>query len=154
MAGAGPRVLRWIRRGVPCTWNALGPPKPFNRGVSCVGVGEEEQRWLQREEERCVRTGAWRRVSWARYVSKAFMVPKNGMDAEGRKQWRLIVDLRPLNIHCRDWKTRYETLSRLGSVIQDGETVTFLSFDIVDAYHCLGCEMRTARVCRQSSHLT
>ena len=140
MAGAGPRVLRWIRRGVPCSWNALGPPKPFNRGVSCVGVGEEEQQWLQREEERCVRTGAWRRVSWARYVSKAFMVPKNGMDAEGRKQWRLIVDLRPLNIHCRDWKTRYETLSRLGSVIQDGETVTFLSFDIVDAYHCLAID--------------
>ena len=36
LAGAGPRVLRWIRRGVPCSWNALGPPKPFNRGVSCV----------------------------------------------------------------------------------------------------------------------
>lgn len=137
LAGAGHRLKRWIRRGVPCYWNELGPPKPFNMGVSCVGVKGEEEEWLRREEERCVESGAWRRVKWCKYISKAFVIPKAGLDAQGRKQFRLIVDLRPLNVHCREWQTRYETLSRLCSVIMDGEKVAFLSFDIKDAYHML-----------------
>ena len=137
LAGAGHRLRRWVRRGVPCYWNELGPPRPFNMGFSCVGLRGDEAEWLEREEERCVRSGAWRRVQWCKYISKAFVIPKAGLDAKGRKQFRLIVDLRPLNVHCRDWVTRYETLARLGSVIKDGETVAFLSFDIKDAYHML-----------------
>ena len=59
-----------------------------------------------------MQTGAWRRKKWLRYVSRAFIIPKPGLDAKGRKQYRLIVDLRPLNLHCDEFKTRYETLFR------------------------------------------
>ena len=137
LAGAGPRVLRWVRRGVPCYWNSLGAPRPFNKGRSLNGLDAEQQAWLEREERRCVDSGAWRRVNKARWVSKCFIIPKQGLDAQGRKQFRLIVDLRPLNLHCKEFVTRYETLSRLASVILHGETVAFLSFDIQDGYHFL-----------------
>jgi len=137
LAGSGKRVMRWVTKGVPAYFNALGPPKPFNMGVSCQDLSVDEQQWLDREEKRCVQTGAWRRKKWLRYVSRAFIIPKPGLDAKGRKQYRLIVDLRPLNLHCDEFKTRYETLSRLCTVIRDGETVAFLSFDVKDAYHCL-----------------
>ena len=60
------------------------------------------------EEKRCAETGAWRRKEWLRYVSREFIIPKPGLDAEGRKQYRLIVDLRPLNLHCDEFKTRYD----------------------------------------------
>ena len=31
----------------------------------------------------------------------------------------------------------YETLAKLGTLIADGETCSFLSFDLADAYHAL-----------------
>jgi hypothetical protein len=70
-----------------------------------------------------------------RFVSRAFLVPKPGLK-EGRKQYRLVVDLRPLNVHCKDFKTRYQTLASLAEVIMEGEQVAFLSFDLMSAYHC------------------
>lgn len=76
LAGAGPRVLRWVRRGVPCYWNSLGAPRPFNKGRSLDGLDKEQQEWLEREERRCVGSGAWRRVNKARWVSKCFIIPK------------------------------------------------------------------------------
>ena len=66
-----------------------------------------------------------------------FLVPKPGLDEAGRRKWRLIIDLRPLNLFWRDFKTRYETLSKLGSLISKGEECLFLSFDLADAYHAL-----------------
>ena len=59
------------------------------------------------------------------------------MDEQGRRKFRLIIDLRPLNLYCREFRTRFETLASLGSVIQDGETVAFVSFDLTDGYFCL-----------------
>jgi len=52
-------------------------------------------------------------------------------------KYRLIIDLRPLNIHCEEFKTKYETLAKLGTLISEGETVSFMSFDLADAYNCL-----------------
>ena len=92
---------------------------------------------MEREERRLVDIGAWKRVRHNRFVSKCFLVPKAGLDAQGRKKHRLIMDLRPLNIHCKEFKTRFETLSRLGTVIMEGETVAFVSFDLEDGYFCL-----------------
>ena len=76
LAGAGRRVLRWIEKGVPCYWNELGPPPPFNKGRSLDGLDRDQQAWLEREEKRCVESGAWRRVKSARWVSKCFIIPK------------------------------------------------------------------------------
>ena len=64
--------------------------------------------------------GAPRRV--LRWIKKG--VP--GLDSEGKRRFRLIIDLRPLNLHMKEFKTRFETLSRLGSVIEDGEIVAFV----------------------------
>ena len=42
----------------------------------------------------------------------------------------MILDLRSLNVYVKDFKTRFETLARLGTVIADGEKVAFVSFDL------------------------
>jgi hypothetical protein len=117
----------------------MGPPAPFNKGVSlrASGLDADERHWLDAEEQRSVESGAWQPVTAAqnRFVSRAFLVPKPGLK-EGRKQYRLVVDLRPLNVHCKDFKTRYQTLASLAEVIMEGEQVAFLSFDLMSAYHC------------------
>ena len=136
LAGAPARVMRWITRGVPCYWKGGAPSEVWNKGNSVVD-GDEENEWLDREEKRCIDSGAWRPVARAKYVSRVFLVPKPGLDEAGRRKWRLIIDLRPLNLFCRDFKTRYETLSKLGSLISKGEECLFLSFDLADAYHAL-----------------
>ena len=130
-------MLRWIRKGVPCHWENGPPPHPWNKGISCDKLSAEEQAWLEKEEERLVKIGVWRRVPYNRYVSKAFVIPKAGVDADGKRKFRMIIDLRPLNLHVKDFKTRFETLSRLGTVIADGEQVAFISFDLQDGYFCL-----------------
>ena len=98
-AGAPRRVLRWVRQGVPCYWKDGPPQHPWNKGHSCDKLGAEEQEWLEREEERLVRIGAWRRVRFNRYVSKAFVIPKVRVDSEGRRKFRMTLDLRPLNVY-------------------------------------------------------
>ena len=137
-AGAPERVLRWIREGARCEWNELGPPAPFNKGVSLRSkdLDADERHWLDAEEQRSVDSGAWQPVSAAenRWVSRAFLVPKPGLK-DGRKQFRLVVDLRPLNLHCKEFRTRYQTLASLSEVIMEGEEVAFLSFDLMSAYH-------------------
>eukprot|EP01046_Picozoa_sp_COSAG06_P103373 COSAG06_NODE_49544_length_324_cov_2.284444_1_plen_77_part_01 len=66
--GASERVLRWISRGVPCYWKAGAPP-PWHKGRSEI-EGVEENAWLDREEERCVGSGAWNEVPEVRYCSR------------------------------------------------------------------------------------
>ena len=135
-SGATERVLRWVSRGVPCYWKA-GAPAPWNMGQSMMDASPAEVDWVEREASRCVNSGAWREVNSLQYCSRVFLVPKPGLDSEGRVKYRLIIDLRPLNMHCVDFKTKYETLAKLGTLISEGETVSFMSFDLADAYNCL-----------------
>eukprot|EP01044_Picomonas_judraskeda_P006767 COSAG03_NODE_693_length_6256_cov_6.381355_4_plen_547_part_00 len=92
---------------------------------------------MEREEKRLVEIGALKRVDKLSHVSRVFLVPKPGLDSQGRRKFRLIIDLRPLNLHMKEFKTRFETLSRLGNVIEDGEEVAFISFDLADGYFML-----------------
>ena len=105
--------------------------------MSCDKLTAEEQVWLEKEEGRLLEIGAMKRVQHSAYVSRAFVIPKNGVDAEGKRKFRLIIDLRPLNVFMKEFRTRFETLSRLGSVIMDGEQVAFISFDLADGYYML-----------------
>ena len=79
-------------------------PPTDNKGVSLRSkdLDADERHWLDAEEQRSVDSGAWQPVSAAenRWVSRAFLVPKPGLK-DGRKQFRLVVDLRPLNLHCK-----------------------------------------------------
>ena len=130
-------MLRWIKKGVPCYWQDGPPTHCWNKGVSCDKLTAEEQVWLEKEEGRLLEIGAMKRVQHSAYVSRAFVIPKNGVDAEGKRKFRLIIDLRPLNVFMKEFRTRFETLSRLGSVIMDGEQVAFISFDLADGYYML-----------------
>ena len=90
---------------------------------------EKEREFLRGEVARCLGTGAWERVPQeaARFVSRAFLVPKpNG-------KFRLVIDLRFLNQHCQAWKCRFEGLSTLRRLAQQGDWM--FSFDLQDGYH-------------------
>jgi hypothetical protein len=79
-AGAVPRVLNWLQNGFRLPW-VRGPPPPFHQGNSCTALDAEEQRFLDRETTRLLASGAWEPATDARWVSKAFLVPKPGVMA-------------------------------------------------------------------------
>jgi hypothetical protein len=60
-----------------------------------------------------------------------FLIPK-----PGENKWRLIIDLRPLNKYCKDYKLTYETLKHLKNLTRAGEWMA--SFDLADGYYTLG----------------
>ena len=78
LRGAGVEVMRWLREGVKMNWRAQ-PPPPFHQGDSMSVLTSEEKAFLKREVPRCLKTGAWVETTEARWVSKAFFVPKPGM---------------------------------------------------------------------------
>ena len=92
MSGASEKVLGWVKNGVPCYWKE-GEPTPWNLGTSMEDATEEEVEWLGRETTRCVEVGAWEEVDSLYCSSRVFLVPKKELDSQGRKKWRLIIDL-------------------------------------------------------------
>ena len=54
------------------------PPPPFHQGRSLTDLTKEEQAFMDREIPWCLKTGAWVTATDARWVSKAFLVPKPG----------------------------------------------------------------------------
>jgi hypothetical protein len=75
--GAGRDVMGWLREGVRMNWRSQ-PPPPFHQGRSLTDLTKEEQAFMDREIPRCLKTGAWVTATDARWVSKAFLVPKPG----------------------------------------------------------------------------
>lgn len=66
-----------------------------------------------------------------KHVSKAFLIPKtkNGV---GTGHWRLIVDLRPLNVYLQDLRFKFASLKDLTNRMEEGAFM--LSLDLSDAY--------------------
>jgi hypothetical protein len=117
-----------------------GPPRPFNQGVSLLGLDEEEQAFLDGEMERLLASGAWEPATSTSYVSKAFLVPKksDAVDELGRpiRKFRLVVDLRHFNTFCQEYTTKYETL---GTLSRWGVKGSYgFSWDLMDGYHAVG----------------
>lgn len=75
--------------------------------------------------------GAWEPATCSRYVSKAFLVAKPGVNS-----WRLVLDLRHLNSYCQAYGMRMETLKKLQKVMRGGEWMA--SFDLKDGFYALG----------------
>jgi hypothetical protein len=50
----------------------------------------------------------------------------------------LIIDLRPLNMYCKDHKLTYETLKHLKNLTRGGDLM--VSFDLADGYYTLGIQ--------------
>lgn len=138
-AGAGQKVLQWIREGVPISWRA-GPPPPFHKGVSCEGVTGGQRDFLVDELARLERAGAIQRVpdrgSHVSHVTRMFMVPK----PPAVDKWRLVLDLRHLNSYCVDRKVRFETLKNLRRLVRPDDWM--FSFDLKDGYHAIGIHPR------------
>ena len=93
-------------------WTNGGPPPPFNQGVSCRGLPLDQAAFLKEEVKRLILSGILRPVEYSRWVSRAFLVPKPNNCA-----WRLIVDLREVNKHCKTRKMKMDTLRSLRLII-------------------------------------
>lgn len=68
-------------------------------------------------------------LSHASHVCRAFLVPKGDI-------WRLVIDLRPLNKHCRAPPTTFETLKRVRTLGQPNDHL--VSFDLADGFYAVG----------------
>ena len=128
--GANGKVLSWIQHGVAISWKRA-PPPPFNQGVSLLDASPAQLSFLNTELSRLESEGAWEKSTNPRWVSRMFLVPKPGTN-----QWRLIVDLRHLNLFCRDFPMKYETLKRMRNISKQGNYM--FSFDLADGYYALG----------------
>jgi ribonuclease HI len=138
-AGAGNRVLRWIREGVPVSWRA-GPPPPFHHGESCADVKGAQRQFMLSELSRLESAGAIQRVPdkgpHVRHVTRMFMVPK----PPAVDKWRMVLDLRHLNSFCVEKKCRFESLKDLRRMVREDDWM--FSFDLKDGYHAVGIHPR------------
>jgi len=82
-----------------------------------------------KERERMFATGAWEQGTCDKFVSQAFFVPKPG------GKFRLVLDFRWLNLHCKEFGIHFETLKRLKRIARKSDWM--ISFDMQDGYHCL-----------------
>jgi hypothetical protein len=117
--------LDWLEHGVRLRWNKHGPPLPFDHGSCRLELSERA--WAETEIARCLKTGAWEPATCADFVSRAFLVPKAG------GSYRVVVDLRHVNLHCLQLTCRYETLKMLRTIARRQDH--FFSFDLADGYH-------------------
>ncbi|GLC60878.1 hypothetical protein PLESTB_001686500 [Pleodorina starrii] len=128
--GADARTLHVLKHGVPVEFLGGRPPPAFE--LPSFPVDDAQRRWwLETEEPRLVALGAISRVDPARsvdHVVNAFCVPKPGSGS-----WRLVVNLKRMNVAQKAYKCRYEslrTLRRMG--IQDSWMV---KVDLADAFY-------------------
>ena len=140
-AGASPQVMRWLREGARCEWTS-GPPPPYHHGVSFSDPGAlspEESAFLEKEVVRCFGTGAWETAppDERTHVCRAHLVPKKG------GKFRLVVDLRPTNAFCREFRCKYETLRNLSRLAGRGDWM--FSWDLADGYHQIGVHADSRR---------
>jgi len=126
-------VLRWLREGYRLPW-AGAPPAPFHQGVSLRNVTPEQQESKRALVQKLFDVGAFEQARCGDYVSKAFLVPK-ATPPGAPKKWRLVVDLRWVNLHLRRSRCAYETLRRLHHLARPGDWM--FSLDIEDGFYAI-----------------
>ena len=57
----------------------------------------------------------------------------------GKQRWRMVLDLRPLNVWCKEHKMKCESLRSLAAMGLTPETLMF-SWDLQDGFHCCGID--------------
>jgi hypothetical protein len=128
--GADSRTLHVLKQGVPVEFLGGRPPPAFE--LPSFPVTDDQQRWwLDKEEPRLVALGAISRVDPARppdHVVNAFCVPKPGGGG-----WRLVVNLKRMNIAQKAYKCRYESLRTLRRMGIQGSWM--VKVDLADAYY-------------------
>ncbi|KAK3267239.1 hypothetical protein CYMTET_24194 [Cymbomonas tetramitiformis] len=129
-AGAGSEEMQWITHGVKLRWKC-GPPPPFDHGVSLKDATHQQQVWLDAKKESLLENGAWTRATRRSHGSRAFLVPKPGMN-----KWKLVVGFRWLNQWCVKNRVKMEMLKKLRRLAKPGDWC--FSFDLQDSFHALG----------------
>jgi len=128
--GASSEVLKWILNGYPLPW-AGQKPQPFHQGTSCQNLTEGQSTFMTTELQRFLDVGCLEPAVSARWVTRAFLVPKPGRtDA-----WRLVSDFRWLNRYLRKQKCRFETLKRLASLARQNDWM--ISLDLQDGFYAV-----------------
>eukprot|EP00873_Tetraselmis_striata_P036117 jgi/Tetstr1/456381/TSEL_043115.t1 len=84
--------------------------------------------FLEGELARFVESGAWELGTCRKWVSRPFLVPKQGVN-----QWRCIIDLRVLNSYCVRKRLKIETLLGVRHLTKKGDYM--FSFD---GFYALG----------------
>ena len=121
-------VMGWLAHGVQMSWKR-SPPRPFHHGASLRDMSPAQAAFWGKERERMFATGAWEQGTCDKFVSQAFFVPKPG------GKFRLVLDFRWLNLHCKEFGIHFETLKRLKRIARKSDWM--ISFDMQDGYHCL-----------------
>ena len=132
--GASPKLLRWIECGVKIPW-IRGPPRPFHQGVSFNDMTPDQFSFLSKELPRLFSEGGMESGFSRKWVSRAFLVPKPPKP-DGTLCWRIVVDLRFLNLHCKKMGLKLETLKRLRYLARPGDFS--FSIDLADGFYALG----------------
>lgn len=134
--GVSNRVLNWIKYGVPTNFVDGIPPPAFNFGNSFFPDPAQYAAWLvirgQYLESGGLELVNPKHVHRLRHIYRAFMVPKPG---PVKNKFRLVVDGRPGNPYYIKYTTKYESLSKLSSVLVRNDWT--VAFDVSDAYHHL-----------------
>ena len=130
---ASPTVLSWLRDGYVLPWSG-DVPLPFNQGKSLRNLTEEQNASKQKLTQKLFDCGAFEPATDSRFISKAFLVPKKTAPGEPKK-WRLVVDLRWINLHLRRSRCAYETLKRLHHLARPGDWL--FSLDIEDGFYAV-----------------
>lgn len=73
--------------------------------------------------------------SCSRFVSRAFLVPKPDKP-DGTPCWRIVVDLRHLNLFCKKYSLKLETLKRLRYLGRPKDYC--FSIDLQDGFYAMG----------------
>jgi hypothetical protein len=123
-------VIRWLRCGYALPW-AGAPPAPFDHGVSLGRLTPEEEACKLALAQQLFDCGAWEMGTSTQYVSQARLVPKPGQPGK----WRLIVDLRWINLHLRQSRFCYESLKALHHLAAPGDWM--FSMDLEDGFYAI-----------------
>lgn len=125
--GAGPVLLRWIRYGYRLPFTKFVSPFFYESSPPSTG---DELTALRDIKRRLFEVGAVQRSSNRSFVSRSRLEPKKSGG------FRLVVDLRHLNAHLKQYTCKYETLDSLQFIIEIDDWL--LSADLQDGYYHLG----------------
>lgn len=128
--GCSSVVAGWIRSGYPLQFSAA-PPPPFHHGTSGQSTCPLQRAFWAAEATRMFSSGAWEPATCFDYVSRAHLQPKAGSPGK----FRVCLDLKYFNGFLRDLPHRCETLKRLQSMLQQGDSM--FSFDLQDGFQAL-----------------
>ena len=132
--GASPKLLRWIKEGVSIPF-LHGPPQRYHQGISFTDMTPDQFEFMSKELPRLFQEGGMESGNCNGWVSRAFLVPKPPK-ADGTLCWRIVVDLRHLNLFCQKFRLKLETLKRLRYLGRPGDYC--FSIDLQDGFYAMG----------------